>query len=354
MPGTTLFSERGSTIAGETLPSLVRWSVMRHARSLANVRPSVISAGASADGLVPRLPRAAWLPPLNALHAFEAAGRYLNFRAAAAELCVTPSAVSRQIKLLEVQLGVALFVRTHRKLQLTSAGSEYLQVVRSAFAALATGTGAVRATTPRPIVRLSLKQPLAAAWLAPRLAAFARRHPAIEIQTLTGNDAVDITSGEFDLAIRFGRGGWPGLRVDPLFRMSLFPVCAPSLCAGPGGLRRIADLSKLPWLHLTSYPHAFRAWLAHAGVPALDSTRHFTFDSVEVLYRAAAHGLGVAMGTRVYVSPDLEARRLVGPFAIEYPLTDSYFLVARGDFARQPAVATVHRWLLDEARATPS
>jgi LysR family glycine cleavage system transcriptional activator len=291
------------------------------------------------------------LPPLNALHVFEAAGRLLNFKAAAAELCVTPSAVSRQIKVLEEQIGVPLFVRASRGLSLTAAGRDYLQAVRSAFGLLATGTDAVRAESGRTVVRLSLKQPLAANWLIPRLPDFTTRNPQIEIQTLTSNEAVDVLGGEFDLAIRFGQGSWPGLRVDRLLTLTLFPVCAPALRGAPPGLRQPRALASHPWLHLTSYPQAFRAWLAYAGVPEIDSARHFTFDSVEVLYRAAEHGLGVCIATHVYVAPYLESGRLVRPFDSECPVAGAYYLVARADLAREPAVATVHSWLIQQAGA---
>jgi LysR family glycine cleavage system transcriptional activator len=312
---------------------------MRRAKALANVRP----------GASPRLP---WLPPLNALHAFEAAGRHLNFRAAAAELCVTPSAISHQIKHLEEQLGFPLFVRTNRALALTSAGNEYVQVVRAAFGSLAAGTSAIRAVANRSIVRVGLVQTLAANWLAPRLAEFAKLHPSIEIQTLTSNDVADVAGGELDLAIRFGQGSWPGLKADRLLGLTLFPVCAPALRKRSPGIRRLDDLAKVPWLHLASYPQAFRAWLTHAGAPELDSSQHFTFDNADVLLRAAEHGMGVAMATQVLVAPYLEGRRLIRPFKTECTVAGAYYLVARADLAREPAVAAVHRWLREAAQPT--
>jgi LysR family glycine cleavage system transcriptional activator len=301
----------------------------------------------------PPQPRASWLPPLNALRAFEAAGRHLSFKAAAAELCVTPSAVSHQIKSLEEAIGVALFIRENRAIALTAAGAEYLEVVRSAFAALVAGTGAVRAAVARPVVRVSTVQTLAANWLIPRLPSFAKRSPAIEIQIVTGLDLADVLGGEVDLAIRFGQGSWPGLRADHLLSLTLFPVCAPALERGPPGLERPCDLARHPWLHLASYPQAFQIWLARAGVPGLDAEQHLTFDNADMLFRAASQGMGVAMATGVLVAPYLESGALVRPFDIECPVAGAYYLVARADLAREPAVVVVHRWLLEVAHSTP-
>jgi LysR family glycine cleavage system transcriptional activator len=325
---------------------------MRRARVLANVRiPGAPRRATPPPGAAPKAPppRAPWLPPLSALHAFEAAGRHLSFKAAAAELCVTPSAISRQIKLLEELMGVALFLRMNRALCLTTAGAEYLEVVRSAFASLAAGTGAVRAVVGRAVVRVSMVQPLAANWLVPRLPAFAARHPDVEIQILTSLELADVLGGEVDLAIRFGQGSWPGLRAHKLLPLTLFPVCSPKVRQGPPALRRVSDLARHRWLHLSSYPQAFQAWLAHAGARDLASDHHLTFDNADVLFRAAEQGLGVAIATGILVAPYLEAGRLVRPFAIECAVAGAYYLVARADLARERAAATVHRWLLETA-----
>jgi LysR family glycine cleavage system transcriptional activator len=327
---------------------------MKRTRVLANVRTAAARAPRAPSQPALRLPppRTPWLPPLGALHAFEAAGRHRSFKVAAAELCVTPSAISRQIKLLEELMGVPLFLRTNRALALTAAGADYLDVVRSAFASLAAGTSAVRAVVERRVVRVSMVQTLAANWLVPRLMAFAERDPDIEIQVLTGLELADVLGGEVDLAIRFGQGAWPGLRVDKLLPLTLFPVCSPAVRQGSPGLCRVSDLAQHRWLHLASYPQAFEAWLARAGARNLAADRHLTFDNADVLFRAAEQGLGVAMAAGVLVAPYLENGRLVRPFEIECLVAGAYYLVARADLAREPAVRAVHRWLLDAARET--
>jgi LysR family glycine cleavage system transcriptional activator len=274
----------------------------------------------------------------------------MSFKAAAAELCITPSAVSRQVKVLEEQIGVQLFVRSARALALTAAGMDYLRVVTSTFASFAAGTNAVRATLAPAVVRLGLVQTLAANWLVPRLSQFVAHHPAIELQLVTGDELHDVARGEVDLAIRFGQGTWPGVRVDKLIALTTFPVCAPALARGPEALREPRQLERHCWLHLSSYPQAFRVWLTQAGIPDLQAAQNVTFDNADLLFRAAVQKLGIAMATHVLVAPYLESGELIQPFAIEAPVTGAYHLVARGDFARQPAVATVHEWLREIAR----
>jgi LysR family transcriptional regulator, glycine cleavage system transcriptional activator len=313
---------------------------VRRARALAGVRPR---SGAVAGSTSRPAQRPPWLPPLNALHAFESTGRLLSIKNAAAELSVTPSAISRQIKLLEDQLGVPLFVRSNRTIALTAAGTTYLKVVNTAFSGLVEGTGALRQVSGRSVVRISLVQTLAANWLVPHLAEFATSHSDIELQTVTGDDLADVAGGEVDLAIRFGQGSWPGLRADLLLPLTTFPVAAPTLAKS---LRSPHDLARHPWLHLVLYPQAFRGWLSHVGAADITAERNFTFDNAEVVFRAAEHGMGVAMATRVLVEPYLASGRLIQPFTVECPVVGGYYLVARTDLTLEPAIAEVHRWLL--------
>jgi LysR family glycine cleavage system transcriptional activator len=312
---------------------------VKRARALAAVRAPVV-AGAER--------RTSWLPPLGALHAFEAAGRHRSFKRAAAELCVTPSAVSRQIKALEGQLGVALFVRDRSQLALTAAGVHYLAVVEQAFAALTAGTAKVRRARGGELVRLTCVQALAANWLLGRLHPFAAAHPEIELQIVATDALVDVASGEADVAIRFGQGGWPGTYSEVLLELDLFPVASPALARQ---LRTPRDLVRLPWLHLMSYPRAFRDWLAAAGVPDGASPRNLSLNGAELVYRAAAGGLGVAMASSVLVAPYLEDGRLVRPFAHTANIAGAYYLVHRADDAREPAIAALCRFLRELAYA---
>jgi LysR family glycine cleavage system transcriptional activator len=292
--------------------------------------------------------RAPWLPPLNSLHAFEAAGRHGSFKNAAAELCVTPSAISRQIKLLEEHLGVPMFVRG-ATLSLTGAGLRYLEVVQRSFAALATGTAEARAARGSRVVRVTCVQALAASWLVPQLGLLFGRHPALEVQIMTSDALADLAGGEADLAIRFGQGGWPGLISERMLELDAFPVCAPAL--GPQ-LRAPPDLLSVAWLHLTSYPRAFRDWLAEVGLADATAERNLSFDSAELVFRAAERGLGVAMATSVLVAPYLDEGRLIRPFVETTQVAGSYFLVARADALADPAVAAVHGFLREVAQAT--
>jgi LysR family glycine cleavage system transcriptional activator len=310
---------------------------VRRLRAISEVRASA-PAGTPARG--------AWLPPLNALHAFEAAGRHRRFKNAAAELCVTPSAVSRQIKLLEDHLGVPLFVRDRSSLALTAAGARYLGEVRAAFELMARATEAVKASRGLRVVKLSCVQALAANWLVPRLAGLTARHPKIEVQILTGMQLADVAGGEVDLAIRFGRGGWPGVRSEPLLELEIYPVATPALARR---LRVPRDLQAHRWIHLTSYPNAFRDWLAAAKLPDVKAENNLSFDSADLVFRAAERGLGVAMATSVLVGPYLEAGTLVRLFDVAAPASGTYHLVYRADDLREPSLLAVRAFLREIA-----
>lgn len=315
---------------------------MRRGRAVSGVRPR---------GRSDRPERRAWLPPLGSLHAFEGVGRLRSIKLAAAELCVTPSAVSRQIKQLEEQLGVTLFLREPSGLSLTAAGTAYLREVQVAFAALERGTASTRAVGGTALVRVACVQTLAANWIIPHLGELLASHPEVEIQLVTGDGLADIARGEVDLAIRFGQGSWPGVASEPLVDLDLFPVAAPRLAAK---LRTPEDLVAERWLHLTLYPRAFRDWLAAAGLPDISSTRNLSFDAGDLVFRAAATGLGVAMASTVLVRPYLEDRSLVRLFEVDAPVAGQYHLLSReGDERVAPiqAVRTFLRRLARRSRA---
>jgi LysR family transcriptional regulator, glycine cleavage system transcriptional activator len=300
---------------------------MRRGRAISGVR---------ARAPAPTTPKAAWLPPL-------------SFKDAAVELCVTPSAVSRQIKSLEDQLGVALFARGRNGLALTRAGTRYLADVQAAFVVIGQGTTRVTESRGGKLVRLASVQALAANWIIPNLHELVDTHPEIELQLVTGESLADLPSGEADLAIRFGQGTWPGVMSEPLLALDLFPVAAPALA------RTIAtpqDLFAHRWLHLSLYPRAFRDWLAAAGQPDLVASKNLSFDGADLVFRAAAAGLGVAMASTVLVRPYLAANTLVRLFSVDAAIAGQYYLVGRADDVREPSIAAVRAFVHRIARAT--
>src|SRR4051812_465150 len=167
------------------------------------------------------------LPSLNGLRAFEAAARLLSFTLAAAELNVTQTAISHQIRRLEEQLGIKLFQRRNRGLTLTREAEDYLPAVRSAFEDLRRATERLRRASQGGRLTVSTTASLATKWLVSRVAAFQDAHPGLEVRISTSPHLVDFRREDVDLAVRYGRGHWPGLRAHWLMAERLFPVCAP-------------------------------------------------------------------------------------------------------------------------------
>ena len=296
------------------------------------------------------------LPPLNALRAFESAGRHLSFTKAAAELNVTPAAVSHQVKALEELLGVPLFRRLTRALRLTDAGRAALPTLSQGFDTLAQGVEQVRAHSESGVLTVSVSPSFGAMWLVPRLERFRIRHPDIEIRIDGTDRRVDLTRDDADVALRYGPGGYKGVRVDWLFSQVNTPVCSPVLLSGEHPLRRPDDLRHHTLLHIDwkDAEASWRMWLLAAGLHDIDPTRgpRFTMESMAV--QAALDGQGVALVGDMLVADDLAAGRLVRPIdpSLSTPLTFSYYLLSAKDGAEQPKVAAFRDWLLEEARAS--
>ena len=295
------------------------------------------------------------LPPLNALKAFESAGRHLSFTKAAAELNVTPAAISHQIKALEELLGVPLFRRLTRALRLTDAGQAALPMLSQGFDTLTRGVEQMRAHCESGVLTISMSPSFGAMWLVPRLERFRSRHPDIEIRIDGTDRLVDLARDDADVAVRYGPGGYSGVRVDYLFNQVNTPVCSPALLSGEHPLRQPDDLRHHTLLHVDwkDAEASWRMWLLAAGLHGVDPTRgpHFTMENMAV--QAALDGQGVALIGDILVADDLAAGRLVRPFdpSLSTPLSFSFYLLSAKDSAKQPKVAAFRDWLLEEARA---
>ena len=296
------------------------------------------------------------LPPLNALRAFESAGRHLSFTKAAAELNVTPAAVSHQVKALEELLGVPLFRRLTRALRLTDAGRAALPTLSQGFDTLAQGVEQVRAHSESGVLTVSVSPSFGAMWLVPRLERFRIRHPDIEIRIDGTDRLVDPGRGDADVALRYGPGGYKGVRVDRLFGQVNTPVCSPALLRGEHPLRRPDDLRHHTLLHIDwkDAEASWRMWLLAAGLHDIDPTRGPRFSMENMAVQAALDGQGVALIGDMLAADDLVAGRLVRPFdpSLSTPLSFSYYLLSAKDGAEQPKVTAFREWLLEEARAS--
>jgi LysR family glycine cleavage system transcriptional activator len=287
------------------------------------------------------------LPSLNGLHAFEAAARHLSFTRAAAELNVTQTAISHQIRRLEEQLGKRLFIRKNRSLTLTRDAADYLPAIRAAFDDLRRATERLKRPDREGLLTVSTTASLAAKWLVTRVASFQEAHPGIEVRITTSSHLVDFQRDEVDMAVRYGRGNWPGLRSEWLMAEDIFPVCSPALLKGPKPLRRPEDLVHHTLLHTTVGREDWQLWLTAAGLPvSLALRRGLSFDQSFMALQTAIDGLGVALSGRSPVEADIAAGRLVMPFDLVLPADAGYYIVAPEETADTTKIALFRDWLV--------
>ncbi len=292
------------------------------------------------------------LPSLNGLRAFEASARLLSFTLAAAELNVTQTAISHQIRRLEDQLGIKLFVRQTRSLALTREAQEYLPAVRSAFEDLRRATARLRRVENDGRLTVSTTASLATKWLVSRVAGFQDANPGMEVRITTSTHLVDFRREEVDVAVRYGHGSWPGLRAHWLMAERIFPVCSPALLKGARPLLDPGDLAHHTLLHTSVYRDDWELWLTAAGLPqAIAGRRGLTFDLGFMAIQAAIEGLGVALGRVHMVEADIAAGRLIAPFDTALPQDAGYYVVSPEATADSRKVALFRDWLI--ASATP-
>lgn len=283
------------------------------------------------------------LPPLLALEAFDAAARFLSFKAAAAELNLTPSAISHRVKQLEQYLGLPLFRRLNREIRLTEAGEDYYNTVRRAFDQVAQVSLRVGRAQQTEELRLSSVPHFAASWIIPNLEELLNRRPGLRVYVESSIRNADFARDAVDAAVRYGAGDWPGLNVTKLTDLSVAPVCTPALLKR---LRKPSDLREVTLIHFSQFPHSWSEWLRAAGLPYFEPKHEVYFDSVSQAIDAAESGLGIALGIAPLIGPRLATGRLVMPFGPLMPLQHAYWLACRKSDAGKPAIQALRNWLL--------
>ncbi len=289
------------------------------------------------------------LPSLSALRAFEAAARHLSFSAAGREMNVTHVAVSQQVRKLEEHLGMSLIVRRGRKLELTPDGARLASRLIESFDILRTAlTELADAKSQRPI-KVTLTPMFAANWLMPRLAEFRAEHPGIELMLDPSSELIDLRCEDYDIAIRFGAGEYPGLEAELFIPSGFVIIAAPSLVDGVQ-LETPADLARLPWVQEQGSDE-FDVWLAAHGVRVADKHDIIHLPGYMIL-PAARDGQGVALASRLLVEGDLRAARLVALFeGFNFGnIRADYYLVHRPGPMRESLRQFV-RWLRRAAKA---
>ncbi len=295
------------------------------------------------------------LPSLNALRAFEAAARHLSFQKAAAELHVTPAALSYQIRQLEETLGVKLFRRLNRLVELSAAGELIRPGVHEAFERLSETMQRLARSRSGNVLTVSAGPAFTAKWLAPRLYRFIARHPEIDARISASLALADLERDDVDVAVRFGQGVYPGCRSVKLFDEYVTPLCSPALLQGKHAIRTPADLAHHTLIHDDTHKGLFEladwdTWLAAAGAESVDASRGgLHFNVADHGLDAAIAGAGVVLGRGMLARADMQAGRLVAPFALKLKAEFAFYAVCLESRSGEPSIAAFRDWLLDEA-----
>ncbi|VVD99760.1 Glycine cleavage system transcriptional activator [Pandoraea iniqua] len=289
------------------------------------------------------------LPPLSALRLFEAAGRHQSFKRAAAELHLTPSAVSHGIVGLEQTLGIALFTRSPQGLSLTPEGVDYLAYVTEAFSLLMTGTRRLPTRDSTRAIALTCAPTLASRWLLPRLSRFTQRMPDVDVTLDTSRRQVGFPTDGFDFAIRLSRAPVASDTWHRLFGEQFVPVCSPAYHAAHANAHGKIDLQAVTRIHVSSASEDWQGWIEGAGVDDFDARGGLSFDSIQMAFDAAIIGLGVVIGRRPLVDEYLANGALMPAHGITTTSQGAYWLICADDIEPHPACTAFRDWVIEEA-----
>ena len=291
------------------------------------------------------------LPSLNALRAFEVAARHLSFKAAADELHVSQSAVSHQVKALENYLGVALFDRKTRAVELTRRGRLYYPILRDAFDTIAEGTEMLLGESPAASLTVQVYSTFTMRWLLPRLVGFQEAHSEVMVRLHTAQTNPDFEQSDIDAAIMIGEATGIGLRQDYLFDCELSPVCSPAYLEKHGAINSPAELASHALLQVYPSAEDWYVWLQANGAGQVNPDRGQQLESYDVALTSAAQGMGVALGQQPYIARDLATGSLVELFPqlrVRNPL--QWHLTCRREHGELPKLRAFREWLLEEIR----
>lgn len=291
-----------------------------------------------------------YLPSLSALHAFEAAARYMNFTKAAEDLGLTQSGISRQIRNLEEFLGVTLFHRSGPRLVLTEVGATYYRDLALTLDRLQEiSIDAVRGRSIDSSLMIGTHHTLASRWLPERLGSFIAAHPDIPLEIKPAAPATDFETTRLDIAVLRGAGSWLHARAIELFAEKLAVVASPRMIASGVRLDPL-DFSRFPMLQNASRPSLWLHWLRMAGLSYSGRIQGTRFAHNDMLINAAVHGIGIAVIPVCYIEAELASGQLHMPFGGPIRSGDSYFAVYPERKAHQPGVVLFRDWLIRNTR----
>lgn len=290
------------------------------------------------------------LPSLAALQCFEASARHLSFTRAAKELHITQSAVSRQIRSLEEQLGIRLFDRSAQGLRLSSDGASYLPAIRAALDKMESATLQLLANQGTAgVLNIAVLPTFGTRWLIPRLPAFRARAPDITVNILTKLEPFDLDAENIDLAISYGEQPWPHAVSYPLMGEAIAPVCSPDLLKRPPALKRPTDLRNHTLLQMATRPGAWKVWFDGIGLSGANAFRGPAFEHFSMVVQAAIAGLGIAVVPLFLVSEELANGRLVMPFNQPVESPHRYYAVCSEARQGTHRIREFRDWLCAEA-----
>lgn len=285
------------------------------------------------------------LPPVHALSAFEAAARHGSFAVAAEELCITPSAFSHRIRLLEEFVGERLFLRDGRSVTLTEFGRRYLEVVRDALRSLADFPLPHRNTPSQPRIKITVPPTFARYLFLPNITEFTNAHPDVTIETFLSVPLYDMSLSETDIEVRFGVGNYPDLITEKLFEEPVFPVVSPDYLKRIGGLEKPADLKKATLLRSALEP--WQPWFIAAGLDWPEPSMDLRIDDLGLLLESVRLGYGVALTRRHFASQMIEKGEIVPLFDVALTTPQhAYYLVYERGVRERPEVDAMLNWMM--------
>ncbi|WP_100639133.1 transcriptional regulator GcvA [Marinobacter salexigens] len=292
------------------------------------------------------------LPPLNALRTFEASARNGSFAAAGKELFVTASAVSHQIKTLEDYLGVQLFSRSGRTVELTPAGQQYLVSVKHALNEIEVATHRLTASKETNVVQISVAPNFLTRWLMPRMSRFREMFPDIELQINASVGLLDFNQSSTDMAVYYGGGEWDDIEVFFLQKVLLVPVCSPKLLESGHPLQVPGDLRHHTLIYVSTRMWEWESWFQVAGSEYITPKDSLQLSSSQLTTAAAQESLGVALADLTLTSREISSGNLVVPFDIPLDTRKAFYLVHQKNRPLTVAMKAFKEWLITEIQAS--
>jgi LysR family glycine cleavage system transcriptional activator len=290
------------------------------------------------------------LPPLHLLYLFEAAGRNLSFKNAAEELFLTPSAISHQVKRLEENLGMTLFIRQARGVKLTLAGERYLTVVQDVFKRLDQGTALLKQQFLSQSLRIATFPTLASNIIIPRLSLFQEAFPEIELDIETSTDLVDFRYEEFDIALRLGTGDWPGVISEKIFDLQVSPMCSAAF-AQKHKLTHVNQILNVPLLKLSNMVDSWSIWADDVGLTEVQFQSSLSLGSYDAAIQAAQQGLGLALGALPLENSALSRGVLVKPFKEQIQFEQSCYAVYQPHDKQRQDISVFLQWFKQQVES---